>query len=304
MEIKKWVLMAVSVITAAVVFGACLPVFADTTQADDTFTNEGYYNMEKVDNSTNKTISWTGANPNIIVIDNENLDLTGLIGNYTIFGSDSVIVRWSNGAMRWYSDDTSGGTTSTDTLTVVIDSGNVSITKNGATTSTVIGNNAWIASVGNSDYVAVMKNANKPAYVNGDSEVYLIGVSVGASIDRTICVFANGNINDGLDIQPLYIGGEFSNVVFTDETVTYTENTNYEDLYLLDKYEFSVSYTQGGVDKSADLTYNYFIVPSEVTAERSVHPEGASKILMDLLPVIIGGGLLLGVVAVVIRRRM
>lgn len=47
MDIKAFPALIVGVVVALVLAGAVLPVFAETTSATDTFTNEGYYSMNR-----------------------------------------------------------------------------------------------------------------------------------------------------------------------------------------------------------------------------------------------------------------
>ena len=65
MDIKAFPALIVGVVVALVLAGAVLPVFAETTSATDTFTNEGYYRMSAFDGANNYTIEWVNTKPTV-----------------------------------------------------------------------------------------------------------------------------------------------------------------------------------------------------------------------------------------------
>lgn len=310
MEIKTYVLMAVSVITAVVVFGACLPVFADTTQANDTFDNTdgAYYNMVNITDETEYTLTWDHTKPTVAIVNDEEVDL--IKGTTIISDGGRFLMRYGQDGTGYYIQSVPGSTinvivyssgTNTADLDITVASGTISVEKtliSDNTTSTVTTTvNDGFAIAKSGDWV--LKSPSQSAYVLEDSRIYAMGLTTIAN------VWYNG----------FYLDGTVENMTVTQynpDPATYTisnvsvnteEVDSHVDLYTLDSITFLATQIEDSTITNT-CTYNYIIVPSEVVAERSVHPTGATLTLMELLPVLIGAGLVIGVVGAAIVRRL
>lgn len=299
MDITKWAVMAVSVIAAAVVFGACLPVFADTTQAEDTFTNEGYFYLDKY--TDNYTFYWDRTTPNTFRINGEDMTYLNDSGlSVSLVLGKNFAVRMGNGNpdISFYGNGSYVSTNAENpTFTLTYSEESVTAT-NGTSTKVISSVTEIYGLVEKGDYV--MKNSTAPAYLNSgseiiaDSEIYASGQTFSGG--NNIWWHLEGTIDN------MEYPDTFNNTyTVTNETIHGAYSNNYNDLYMLDNLTFTVTASNSIV---YNVTASYFVVPYEVTAERAVYPEGTTKILMDLLPVLIGAGLLLGVAGYVIKRRM
>lgn len=296
MEIKNYIIMAVSVVTAVVVFGAVLPVFADTTQANDTFTNDGYYDMRYADATTDVLITWDAQDPRKITVNDDVIDLPTIPASRrtTIVAGDSFIIRYYDDRIQWTT--TGGSSYITEDATFTASGGNCNMSW-GETSVDRTYTSLYIPS---SNGPLVMKKYDEPAYMNADSEFVAIGTSDIGTDNVGIKII--GSIEDGATITTWKSPGNatwtFSNIVINSTPVD-----THKDLYELSTITAD-AVNDATTPQSGTITYSYYMVPLEITAERSIHPEGATKVLMDLLPVLIGAGLLLGVAGYVIKRRM
>lgn len=318
MDVKAFPALIVGVVVALVLAGAVLPVFAETTSAETTFKNEGYYTMDPITNDTNRVITWEKATPNKITIDGVDFDMSFTETNksYTLIGSDSLVVRYqketSITGIQMYSNTTGStyvsfhsntATETGDKITITATSSTVTALTNGTTPinkTANIGNDGYIINGDNTGaYSLVMKKADTPAYVLGDSEIKFIGVSVTAG-PNGIALYGTGTFDDGITLSTIYKPDSVTSVTYSDPVPTYTEITAYEGLYTLDKYNFTITYDTS----TFNATYSYFIVPSEVTAEKSVHPDGALSVMLNVLPLLAIAGLVTGaVVWFIVRKR-
>lgn len=308
MDIKKWVLMAVSVITAAVVFGACLPVFADTTQTTDTFTNEGYYHMTKYDTTQDVNISWDHDTPKKITVNGVEYNISFVFNQwYSLVVADNWYFRYADGNTTQYVQNSYGGidyvsaSTSNGTdITLECTGGTATIKSyNGDTvTNTKTANYTELYVISGDTGSYVMKYSNNDVYMAEDSEFIALGTTALGESARAV-IRIDGSIEDGATVNIIASTPEGATVTDNTISVNTTDCNNYNG-YMLSDITFKI--TSNGTDYNA--TYSYFIVPYEVTLERAIHPEGATLTLMGLLPVLIAMGLLLGVVGAVIVRKL
>ena len=259
---------------------AILPLASDYSEAK-TFKNEGYYTMDPITDDTNRVITWEKATPNKITIDGVDFDMSFSENNksYTLIGSDSVVVRYeketnltgvqmfSNITGSTYTSfHTNTATDAGDKITITVNSSTVTVLTNGTSPfnkTANIGNDGYVINGDNNGaYSFVMKKADIPAHVLGDSEIKFIGVSVAAG-PTGIALYGTGTFDDGITLTTIYKADSVTSVTYSDPVPTYTEVTSYKDLYTLDKYNFTITYDTS----TFDATYSYFIVPSEVTAE-------------------------------------
>lgn len=297
--------MVLVITVGIVVLGSLLvPVINDASATDNTFENEGYFTVSKhLSTDEDVSIEWDHASPNIITVNDTDVSLPTGNGSWTIVGTETTaLVRYSisgtTTAVQIFgtSPQVLCNTTNGYDCTVAITSSGVTLTStaesdNTATAATT--DPIWYAAP-NGDYV--MKLADKAAYVNGDTEIYAIGMSqIGGIGGKMMTV--RGNINDGFTAA---VVNPTSGYTTGEVTATYTESDNYLDLYELDKFQFDA--TDTSTSTTTTQTYSYFIVPHEVTAEKSQHLDTSEIGLLAVIPVLVIAALLVFAVRVFTGR--
>ena len=81
-------------------------------------------------------------------------------------------------------------------------------------------------------------------------------------------------------------------------TVNYTELTDHKG-YILNNIKFDIIAS----DTATHATYSYFIVPYEVSLERSVYMGGSLGALVSIIPLLIIAGLVIGAVTWFMLRK-
>ena len=306
MEIKP-AMVAIAAFIVVVVLGAVLmPVLDDATTTEDKFTNEGYFKVSTYDISSSDTllIKWDHTAPNQMTVNGEVVALPTATDSvtYTVVGtSDNTLLRYQNnpsstvmqayGGANWSCSTTNGydmtfsitGSTATITSTQNV---------NSPTTLTLTGT-VYYANV-TGDYV--MKKSNVSAYLNGDSDVYGIGTSVISGTGGKVTKLS-GSIDDGFTGAVVYPTSGYTS---GDVTATYSQVSDHLDLYSLEKCTWVVT-DSNSVETT--ITYSYFIVPSEVTAERSVHLSANENAILLVIPALVIIAILIGILAVAFRMR-
>lgn len=306
MKITGFPALVVSVVVALVVFGAVMPIFADTTQADDTFTNEGYFRMSKYAWTDEFNATWDHTTPTQITINDVVQTLPSSIdqAGVSIIAGDNYFLRWhpstTGGYVSLYYDGvaltTASGNDGTD-MTISLDSSGMLYSVNSETPASRLVETVGPFYAVDSDGAYIMKYATGTAYLNSDSVIYGCGRTTVNSV--IIGTLVSGSIEDGATANVWRGDG----VTAGDVTISYTEIDNYVDLYEFTKMTFPVNYTVDDVDTTSTLTYSFVVVPYEITAERATHPDGALTAILDLLPFLVGAGLVVGAVAWFITRK-
>lgn len=299
MEMKKFLTVAIVASVVALIFGAVLPVFADTSASEDTFTNEGYFYLDKY--TDEYSFYWDSSDPDTFTVNGE----TVTYHNNSGFAVSLVLGK--NFAVRFPSGNTNvsfygaGTYVSTNaekpTFTLTYSEGSVTAT-NGTDTKVISSVTEIYGIVDKGSYV--MKKSTEPAYLNSGSEVIA---------DSEI--YASGQTFNGSNYIWWHLEGTIDNMEYPEvfnNTYTVTNkqingeySSSHEDLYKLNNIQFTVTASNAVV---YNVTASYFVVPLEVTAERSVHMDGALATLFNLLPLLIGFGLVIGVAGIVLSRRM
>lgn len=301
--------MVVGVAVGVLILAAALfPVIDQATTTEKTFKNNGYYTLDKVDDTTQCVISWDSTSPSILSFDDIDVDMSTLPSqSYTIVGSDTLVLRYYKTGNDVYIQcyGSSYASSTGGTVTITIDNGTLTFTavspENVTTTTTYsdIGTDCYMFNADNSgEYAAVMKYSDAAAYMNGDSKITFIGTSI-TNYSSAIAAYGTGSIDDGVTITTLYKPNNVTTVTYSDIQIVDTAMSNYLDLYKLDKVTFKLS--RDG--SPTDITYSYFIVPNEVTAELAVHASQDEIELLETIPVLITVGLIMGIVGVVAARR-
>ena len=291
--------IAVIITTSAVV-----PIFMETTKTTDTYTNDGIFNYGKFTPDDEYTLTFDCTTGIIKVGDDTVTPIPGVsltsFNSYSVIAADKVLLRWganqSGYFMQLIGNDTggnnvlSGGVTGTATITsgdlsvTVVNSENVTTTKTFSFTE--------LYAIVPDDDVAVLKVSTEAVYINGDSELYGSGLTTVSSWNNMFHL--EGTYDDGITISsPNLSSATFDNITWNIEPVS-----GYIDLYKLTSIEFDITSN----DTTVHATYSYFGVPSEVTAERSVHPDGPTSTIINIIPLIIVAGILLLAIVYFIRR--
>lgn len=306
---NKIVVGLVGLTVMAVVFSAMLPIMGEVTSAEDTFMNEGYFTYDAVNNDTDVTIIWDPTDPEKLSMGDKVLDMSVIMpsnGNLTIIGSDSFSCRYyknntSNGVQTYGVGGFKAYNTVNEVAPVTITVSNTELAFDGAVDKTyTMGNRGFVINF-NGDGALSLKYPTETAYVKDDSDIYLCGTTfvTGSGTNDWVGVFGYGSIDDGITLSCFY-GNTNDNVVsFGDPTINYVADTNYIDLYKISSVDFELIQNSASVD----ATYSYFVVPTEVTAEKAIHPDGPTTAILNMLPIIIGAGLLLGAIAFMIVKR-
>lgn len=303
MEIGK-LPMAIVGITIAVIVCAVvmIPVVQESTTAYDTFTNEGYYYLEKVTSeNTTYTAKWDHTEPTKFTVDGESFVImdSSITNQVSIVLGDSFFLRYyptgdDGPYVGLYYDGVAivyaSVTNSTDmelsydgtTLTI----GNTADTP--VSREITVSEFYSIAQTG--DYV--MKKSNAIAYMNSDSEFYgsgrsnALGTIVGTNVYGTI---------EEPEIKIWRGAVTPSNIVIND-----VQNSSHIDLYELSSITFTITNES---EESTTLTYSYIVVPAKVIAERSIHPDATTTQLINVIPILVIIGILMLVVGTMIYYR-
>lgn len=307
METKQIMSLALAIAIGALVFSAALiPAISMATDTEDTFTNEGYYTMDKVASDSDFVLTMNYGSP-IIDISGKTIDMSqaGLTTGkaYTIMGGDNFVLRYMPATtpyVQYFGDQSVTPTFLTavsagSKVTVTVSDGSIVFASTDTSystpaTLTLSENTYCINPEGKGAYT--MKKADNTAYIVKDTDIIVLdGITSLATTD--VGIFATGTIDGDLDAST-FRGTTTYDVSFRDFEYTTTAVNGYEDLVKLEKVEFVA--TQNSTDY--DVTYSYFIVPTEVTAELSIHADSTTRAILNMIPIIAVLGLLIGIVTV------
>lgn len=303
MEISKFPMLIVGVVVALVLAGAVLPVFAETTSTTDTFTNDGYFRMTTSIIDDEIVISWDSTKDSGVTVNGDYYDLESAVApdqpKSIAFCNDCLIRFTDRGgfySFEIWGENMPGGVdgVSSDTpnaASVTISQNSVTWIKNDADPVTVTTNGLW--TIIDKDGNQIMKKMDKGAYITAESEFRGAGNSrVGTGDDPTTASFyiISGTI-EGYTIE--------SSIPVSNKEIVYSDVSNYVGLYSLDKLTFTSTFNSAEVNQ----TYSYFVVPYEVTAEKTVYPYGALSVMLNVLPLLAIAGLVAGSVAWFIMRK-
>lgn len=270
------IMIVTLVIGFIMVTAAVMPLAADYSEAK-TFTNEGYYNIAYTE-SEELTVQWDPAAPGTLVINSESYTVpSGLPSGVSIVCADDWIIRYTANSVILFSSDYREATTSNgDKFQLTASGGTATVEFIGDSTTTYTKSYTFIYHISTTgDYV--MKKSNDPVYLNGNSTVYAMGSS-NAFSTTGIGVKIEGSIDSE------FTGSIFRRQNVSVDTITpdYSEVRGYNDLYTLLKFNVILKDTTN--DATASVTYDYFIVPAEVSANPD-NPD-TFKNLVRIIPLI------------------
>lgn len=312
METKQIMSLALAIAIGALVFSAALiPAISMATDTEDTLTNKGYFKMSYFDSSDSHTISWTYENPSTLTVDGEDMEI-----GFKVKNSNVTIVADTNWLLRYYTDGNGAGrairyipstgntvdalSDSTHTISLALSGGTLSGTIAGTSVSSTY-TEAYVIS---EDGEYVMKNANEPAFIKGDSQIFGFGMtalntSTGVQPSPGTGFKFTGDYDDGVT-GSVWRGSV--NTSITDINVNVTPVNGYVDLYTFESItataELTETVSEETVVTETELTYNYVILPAEVTAELAIHADGPTRAILGMIPIIAVLGLLIGIVTI------
>lgn len=318
MEKMNALTLIITLVVGVILTGALLgPVISDATKTTETYTNDGYFRMAHYDATSDHTMFWTYEKPDTVTVDNVDVKLTYPTtagSSVTVIADTDWIFRLyvgpSGPAFIDYIPSTGGVTRATVadsmTLTVTLTSGSMSASFSDGTTKTGTYSDIWLPS-NNGDLT--MKKADKTAYVLGDSEIVGYGISSPLNHNGQPIsgpgdgIYLTGTYDDGIT-GTIWRG---TNGALSDIETHATADDAHKDLYLFDKITatFTLTETVEGETVTTDtaLTYNYVIVPYQVTAELSNHLTPGQISLMGAIPVMVIVALLMVAVGAIALRR-
>lgn len=302
MDTGKFVGLLVFGLVGILVLSAFIPILTETTSATDTLENDGYFHMEKYGTDDDLTISWDPADPKKITINDVTYSPNTPLNQFvSLVVGDNWFFRYADGgpntnvAVSYGGLETvAGSTTDGIPISVTCSNGTATIVKN-TITHTVAYTEIYAISGDTGAYV--MKNANESVYMAGGTEFLALGTTaIGVGATGRAMLKVTGDVNDGAEVE--VIASQPAGATTTNIVVNATPLTNYIG-YSLSTVTFDI--VSEGVEYPA--TYSYFIVPAEVTLERSIHMDSALATIINLLPLIAGVGLLMFLVAEFLYTR-
>lgn len=274
---NKLIPLCITLVVGIILAGSILmPVLNHATEVERTFTNEGLWRMSAFEEGDVWEMSeagvWTLNGEPAITTDNSNSSV--IIGDdWTIRGTGAI-----------YGHTIYNVTPATVTVTVGDDSTSV----NSGTISNV--NGFGVNPEGN----YLMTEYNKPVYIKGDTSItsiYATGYTNVATYG--VVIHIEGSVNDGVTVTCSTINNTsaLSNFTVSNLVVDAPAVEGYNDLYKLKGITFTLDfdYTAGGTTthKTGDVSYSSYVVPYEVTAERTVHFTSGENALINAIPIMV-----------------
>lgn len=303
---NKLIPIVLTLVVGIILAGAVLvPVLNDATTTHKTFSNAegGYFTMAlDSEDSEDYTLSWAHATGGVLTINGVDFDAYATYGQATIsivMGEDWIIrynsandnfayCQYFNGTNRIGAYDT----TASFEMTASGGTATMTFTFNDSTTQSVTETYDKLYVI-NPDSEYLMKKPTTKAYVLGSTEIFAEGMTQGSGIGTQL-IKIEGSINDGFTVT-----AQDSAVTISNITSTQTEVNGYIGLYQIEKIEFDITKN----DSTVAATYNFFVVPTETSAELSEHLTPGQIALMGAIPILVIVALLMVAVGVVARRN-
>lgn len=298
MDTGKFVGLLVFGIIGALLVVALTPMITDVTDPNKTYENEGYFNLEKYTDEL--TFSWDYTDPDVFTVNDEEVEYHNDSGmNVSVVLGERFAIRLTpnNAGISFYGAGTYiSANATTPVITATLSEGSITVTN--GTNSKVITNVTEVYSIAN-DGSYVMKKADSTAYLNSgseivaDSEIYATGQTFNGS--NYIFWHMDGTIDD-LKYPDEYDSG----LTITNEAIHGQYSTVCNDLYELNNITFTATASNSVV---YNVTASYFVVPAEVTAEKTVHADSTLATVLNLLPLIVVIGLFMFLVGEFLYTR-
>lgn len=292
------------VICAIMIGGAFLPAVNSVTKTYGTFDNtkDALYEMSAVGNNSNYTFIWNADTPDIALVNGESVKLTSGTILCSVGGTSVRYIDTPNKRIQIFGSTNNHGVAETDVgavLTIQISNGEYVYSSSGLpggdfSVTEPIADGYIIVPKGTGSFV--MKAPTQGAYVNSDSKIVGMGITIIGSA-WNVGFRGVGTIN-GIEITQ-YSGA--TNYTIGPVTINYDAVNNYEDLYTVIDYQFDI--TDSSDETVTHLTYNYFIVPAKVTADLTEPVDAPIRAMMGVLPIVAIAGLVMVGIYVFISRK-
>ena len=309
---NKLIPLVITLVVGIILAGSVLmPVLNDATKTTGTISNDGYFRMQKItdEDETVYTLTWDRTSDKVLLNGTE-IEMSGKstyssLGGVSIAMTDNSVSRYVP-ALRiqtWISGVGGSMGYSSTTMEIEFNQGTLTITADeGLETEAVKTTTYEYAYFASNTGNYVMKDKDQKAAVFADSEIYAMGVTNinNSTAPGTPILSVLKMTGDASSVEFSAIYGLSGTPTFSDVEIIKTENSKYVGVYDLDKVTATVTYD------SADtaITYSYFVVPYQVTAELSEHLSAGEIALMNAIPVMVIVALLMAAVgAIFIRNR-
>ena len=294
METKKIVMGVISVAVAIVVLMSMIPIFTDAGASEDTFTNTGNGQYKYISSDDTYTLEWKYTDPTNVIVNGVKIE--GVTGNDALAMGDFTVRIWPNvnGYAQLIMADNETGITAnvSDSKDFSFSYSNGEITASNGTASKTFESTGFYAIVPENG-THTMKWNNQNAYINENTPLLVMGItSVGAQWNTGYMV--EGTIND-YEVSQWTGATTYTPTNVTDDS---TKINGYKDLYSIKQFQWTIDNS----GTSQTVTYNYFLVPLEVTAERSVHASPVESTLIGLIPLLMMVGIMLTAVGLFIAK--
>lgn len=295
MDVNKMIGMVVGVMVGVLVLSAALfPVIDSATTTERTFENKTsalYYVDEITADSPDYTMTYTAGSSKLVI---NNVEVSRTNGTI-LCDLGEYLIRDRGSSIQWVSPTgnlTLGDATTGFTLTLI--GGALTVIRTTTATPLELTVTSGYAIFPDGDFV--MKAPAQNAYVLKDSPITAMGTTTINGEWRTLFQIT-GTVDD-IEVVNLNDTYDIENVV-----IDYAAVPGYIDLFTINKVTFdAVNKEDSTITQSC--TYNYFIVPAEVTAEFAVHASQDEINLLETIPILITVGLILGIVGAVFVRRL
>lgn len=284
MESKKLIGIVTGLVVLIVVVGAFLvPVVNDATDHAEKFTNTNIKcRISTAESSDTATMTFDGTNLTV------NGYVVKLTSTYTYVTADTFVLRVSASGKTWSDrvDDKIGTNWNVNmtTCNLTFSNGHVTGTVNDQPFNHDYG---WVILPSADGDLGLTFTTQK--YLRYDTEVMTVGMSNIGGENRWCTL--SGSIKDGVNLHVVTsTGAEMGTFAATG---TWTKVDGYNDLYTMTAFTFDVN--------GEEVTYNRFIVPYEITAEKT-HNEAADS-LLNVIPLLIVVSILMFAVSAIIMRN-
>ena len=281
MESKNLLTLAITLTVGIILAGSLLmPVISDATETERTFTNSGLGEYRFIESTEDYKLEWTYADPSKVVINGTTVE--AISGN-TILAMGDFTVRMGLSTTTGYAqlivaNNESGITANVSdsrNFSFTYEAGTITIT-NGVTTKTLDSDGFYALVPENGTHT--MKQPTDTVYLNANTSLMVMGLTGVGSQWNT------GYLLDGTITN--YTVEQWTGVTSYPATNVSDDSAKidgYVDLYSVKKFTWDID--NNGTTQS--VTYDYFIVPKEVTAELANHMTPGEIAIMNAIPVMI-----------------
>lgn len=292
---NKLIPLVLTLVVGIILTGSLLmPVLADTTETEHTFTNDGVFRMTDEDSYS---ITYDAQNLKFVVNGEDYPFESFPQGRWTLVSTDKFMFRFQAYANEGYGlfiSDTNSTTAIANTETTTprtwtfangVYTGYDGVTTREYTTESFRG----FAPDG--DYI--MTNGTDKPFVNGNSSI-IIGHGLTMINSNNTPFYITGTVNNGVTVTTK------DTVTVDNVAVNTVKSSKYADCYTLNSITFDATLN----NTTVSATYDRIIVPYQVTVEVAEPLSDGEISLLNALPILIIIGLVMVAVgAIVVKNR-